>query len=56
MSRFRLLLSDGHYSNSFSMLATQLNNLIHDNQLAQYTIIKVNRVSHDSAVLSTTHC
>ena len=33
------------------MLATQLNSLIHDNQLAQYTIIKVNRVSHDSAVL-----
>ena len=39
-----MLLSDGHYSNSFSMLATQLNNLIHDNQLAQYTIIKVTHV------------
>ena len=51
MFRFRLLLSDGHYSNSFSMLATQLNNLIHDNQLAQYTIIKVTLTWLDSA-----HC
>ena len=51
-----MLLSDGHYSNSFSMLATQLNNLIHDNQLAQYTIIKVNNVSHDFVVVLSTHC
>jgi len=41
--RYRLLLSDGHYSNSFSMLATQLNSLIHDNQLEQFTLIKVKK-------------
>ena len=41
--RYRLLLSDGHYSNSFSMLATQLNNLIHEKKLEQYTIIKVKK-------------
>ena len=43
LSRYRLLLSDGQYSNSFSMLATQLNNLIHENQLSQYSIIRVKK-------------
>ena len=42
-SRYRLLLSDGKFSNSFSMLATQLNNLIHENQLSQYSIIRVKK-------------
>jgi len=37
------LLSDGQYSNSFSMLATQLNNLIHEKQLEQFTVIKVKK-------------
>ena len=51
--RYRLLLSDGLYTNSFSMLATQLNNLIHDKQLEMFTIIKVkklicNQVSNQS--------
>jgi len=41
--RFRLLLSDGVYTNSFSMLATQLNHLVHDNQLSQYSIVKVKK-------------
>jgi len=41
--RFRILLSDGEYSNSFAMLATQLNHLIHENALPQYTIIKVKK-------------
>jgi len=41
--RYRLLLSDGHYTNSFSMLATQLNSLIHEKQLEMYTIIKVKK-------------
>ena len=41
--RYRLLLSDGHYSTNLSMLATQLNNLIHDKQLEQFTLIKVKK-------------
>jgi len=41
--RYRLLLSDGLYTNSFSMLATQLNNMIHDKQLEMFTIIKVKK-------------
>lgn len=41
--RYRILLSDGEFSNSFSMLATQLNHMIHDKQLEQYTIIKVDK-------------
>merc|ERR1719347_708125 len=41
--RYRLLLSDGQFSNSFSMLATQLNPLIHDNSLAPFTIIKLKK-------------
>eukprot|EP00092_Neocalanus_flemingeri_P076613 GFUD01095044.1.p1 GENE.GFUD01095044.1~~GFUD01095044.1.p1 ORF type:complete len:135 (-),score=37.88 GFUD01095044.1:89-493(-) len=41
--RYRLLLSDGQYTNSFSMLATQLNSMIHDKQLEMYTVIKVKK-------------
>jgi len=41
--RYRLLLSDGQFSNSFSMLATQLNPMIHENKLAPFTIIKVKK-------------
>ena len=41
--RYRLLLSDGLYTNSFSMLATQLNNMIHDKQLEMFTIIKLTK-------------
>jgi len=41
--RYRILLSDGQYSNSFSMLATQLNHMIHDKQLEQFTIVKINK-------------
>jgi len=41
--RFRLLLNDGEYSNSFAMLATQLNHLVHENALPQYTVIKVKK-------------
>jgi len=41
--RFRLLLNDGEYSNSFSMLATQLNSFIHDNKIPQFSIIKVKK-------------
>ena len=38
--KFRLLLSDGQYTNSFSMLNTKCNNLIHDKQLEPFTIIR----------------
>jgi len=41
--RYRILLSDGEYSNSFSMLATQLNPMIHNNELEQFTIIRVDK-------------
>jgi replication factor A1 len=41
--RFRLLLNDGEYSNSFSMLATQLNNFVHEDKIPQYSIIKVKK-------------
>ena len=41
LCRFRLLLNDGQYSNSFSMLATQLNHLVHDNQIPQFSVIKL---------------
>ena len=43
-SRFRLLLNDGEYSNSFAMLATQLNHLVHEEALPQYTVIKVKKL------------
>ena len=42
--RYRLLLSDGLYTNSFSMLATQLNNLIHDKHLEMFTVIKLKKL------------
>jgi len=41
--RYRLLLSDGSYTHSFSMLATQLNSLIHEKKLEQFTIIRVKK-------------
>lgn len=39
--RYRLLLSDGQYLQSFSMLSTQLNHLVTEGQLTENTIIKV---------------
>jgi len=41
--RFRVLLNDGEYSHSYAMLATQLNHLVHENALPQYTVIKVKK-------------
>eukprot|EP00088_Acartia_fossae_P046737 TRINITY_DN5054_c0_g2_i1.p1 TRINITY_DN5054_c0_g2~~TRINITY_DN5054_c0_g2_i1.p1 ORF type:complete len:620 (+),score=202.71 TRINITY_DN5054_c0_g2_i1:71-1930(+) len=41
--RYRLLISDGVYQNSFSMLATQFNHLIHEKKLENFTIIKVKK-------------
>ncbi|KAL6438135.1 hypothetical protein ACFW04_004397 [Cataglyphis niger] len=39
--RYRLLLSDGHRLNSFSILITQLNNLITNNTLTEYSVCKI---------------
>jgi len=41
--RYRLLVSDGAYSNSFSMLATQLNHLIQEKKLENFTIVKIKK-------------
>lgn len=41
--RFRLLISDGVNMYSFAMLATQLNDLHQKGQLAEYTVIRINR-------------
>jgi|ERR1712179_187031 len=42
--RFRLLLSDGMYSNSFCMLASQHNERLHSKELEMFTILKLTRV------------
>lgn len=41
--RYRLLVSDGKRINSFTMLATQLNSLITDNVLTEFSICQINR-------------
>lgn len=41
--RYRLLISDGHNLYSFAMLATQLNELHQNGQLAEYTVIRIDR-------------
>lgn len=41
--RFRLLVSDGKYLNSFAMLATQLNHLQKDDKLNENTIVRVDK-------------
>lgn len=39
--RYRLLLSDGKYLQSFSMLSTQLNHMVTEGLLTEFTIIQV---------------
>jgi len=41
--RYRMLMSDGANSNSYGMLATQLNGLIHEEKLKEHCIFKVNK-------------
>lgn len=41
--RYRLLVSDGIHLNSFAMLATQLNEKVSSGELADYTIVRINR-------------
>ena len=41
--RFRLLLKDGQYSNSFVVLAEKFSHLVLKNEIIQHTVIKVTR-------------
>ncbi|XP_029048687.1 replication protein A 70 kDa DNA-binding subunit [Osmia bicornis bicornis] len=41
--RYRLLVSDGRRVNSFTMLATQLNSMISNNILTEFSICQINR-------------
>lgn len=41
--RYRVLISDGVNINSFAMLATQLNDLITDGSLPEFTIVQIKR-------------
>lgn len=50
--RYRLLLSDGKFLQSFSMLSTQLNEFVTNGQLTDYTIIRVNQ--HITSVVNKT--
>lgn len=43
--RYRLLISDGMFSNSYAMLATQLNTLVTDNVIDEYSIITAKRIN-----------
>ena len=42
--RYRLHLSDGQYSTSNTILATNLNYLISDNNMEKYSIVKVSKM------------
>ncbi|KAH0947912.1 hypothetical protein HN011_011695 [Eciton burchellii] len=46
--RYRLLVSDGQRLNSFTMLATQLNHMIADNILTEYTICEISKYALSS--------
>lgn len=41
--RYRILISDGKYFNSFAMLATQLNEMLQNGQLAEFTIVQLGK-------------
>ena len=43
--RYRLLVSDGMYSNCYAMLATQNNHLINDKSIDEKCIVRVNKHS-----------
>lgn len=46
--RYRLLVSDGLRANSFTMLATQLNHLITDEVLTEYTVCEITKYALSS--------
>lgn len=41
--RYRLLVSDGQWSSSFAMLATQLNSKVADGEVTDNCVIRMNR-------------
>lgn len=41
LGRFRLLLSDGKFSTSFSLLGARLSSIVHNQQLSPFSIIKI---------------
>nr|XP_053639336.1 replication protein A 70 kDa DNA-binding subunit-like [Cherax quadricarinatus] len=41
--RYRLLLSDGHWTSSFAMLATQLNSMVGSGEISNNCIITLKR-------------
>ena len=41
--RYRLLMSDGNHTYSHAMLAAQMNKLLEENQMTNYSIIQVNK-------------
>lgn len=41
--RYRILISDGKYFNSFAMLATQLNEMLQNGELAEFTIVQLGK-------------
>lgn len=43
LERYRILISDGKRLNSYAMLATQLNDLINNNVLTEFSICQINR-------------
>lgn len=47
--RYRLLLSDGQYLQSFAMLSTHLNELVVNGDLSEYSIICVK--SHTTSIV-----
>lgn len=50
--RYRLLLSDGQYLQSFAMLSTHLNNMVQDGDLSEHSIIRVKQ--HITSVVNKT--
>lgn len=50
--RYRLLLSDGQFLQSFAMLSTHLNDLVTNGDLSDHTIIRVKQ--HITSVVNKT--
>ena len=46
--RFRLHISDGEFSLSFAMLATQLNKLIYEDEIESFAVVKVKKMMNDT--------
>jgi len=41
--RYRILISDGKYFNSYAMLASQLNVMQHNGELEEFTIVQLDK-------------